>query len=130
MTGSLQLTALYALPLTLLFVTLGSRVAMTRIRKKIGVGFNDDKELMQIAGAHNNAAENIPLALLLLAMLELQDGPAMLIHGCGIILVIARFAHAYGVSRIAGLSPGRRYGIIATWFLMLFMAGANAYLAL
>lgn len=71
---------------------------------------------------HANAIENLPLALLLLMLLEMHGIPAHWLHGLGATLVVARVLHAWGFSRRKGPSFGRFFGTIATWLMMLAMA--------
>ncbi len=122
-------TALYAAVLTTLMIALAFRVAATRRVKRIGVGDGGSKTLLMYKSAHENAVDNIPLALLLLLMLELQGASALLLHATGSALVTARLAHAWGISHSPGHSRGRFYGIIATWILLGWMGIANLVIA-
>lgn len=125
----ISITILYAAALTVLFVTLAFRVAMLRRKHKIGVGYGKEITLLRAKSAHENAADNTALALLLLLMLELQGVDAPLMHALGLSLLAARLMHAVGISRVAGHSAGRFYGILLTWALLCLMAGLNLYMA-
>ncbi|WP_455235243.1 MAPEG family protein [Thiogranum longum] len=116
-------TAIYVLPLTLLFIGLGMRVALLRLSKRIGIGDDGDRRLAMAIGAHINAAENIPIAVLLLFMLELQGTAVWLLHVLGAVLLVARLIHALGVSRHPFLSFGRLWGMIGTWLPLGLMSG-------
>ena len=49
--------------------------------------------------AHGNFSEYVPLALLLLALVEGNNAaPAFLIAALGTVLVLARFSHAWGIA--------------------------------
>ena len=48
---------------------------------------------------HGNFAEYVPLALLLIAFVEMRGLPYWLIHLLAIVLLIGRLIHAYGVSQ-------------------------------
>lgn len=117
----LIVTPLYAGILLSLMLALGMRVGTLRRKFRIGIGTEKSKPLAKAVGAHANAAENIPAAILLMALLELTGHAAWLLHAIGVILVIARIFHALGVSRHAGYSSGRFYGILVSWGLMLGM---------
>jgi uncharacterized protein len=117
------ITALYAGLLTILLIVLGVRVVLCRGASKLGLGEGDDSMLRKRVRVHGNAAENIPLALLLLLLLELIGTAPTVLHGFGVVLVLARVLHASGLSRSAGYSFGRFYGILGTWLAMLAMAG-------
>jgi len=58
----------------------------------------------------------------LLLILELDGTRAWVLHVCGITLVVARLAHAWGVSHHSGLSSGRTIGTSLTFLLLLAMA--------
>jgi uncharacterized membrane protein YecN with MAPEG domain len=115
-------TSLYAALLTLLVLVLGTRVAMRRFAARIGLGEGDDKVLRARVRVHGNAVENIPLALILMLLLELGGASAAWLHGCGIALLIGRLSHAWGVSRSSGATVQRGAGVLLTWGAMLCMA--------
>ena len=64
---------------------------------------------------HGNAIEYVPLALILMLIVELGGASRMLLHACGIALVAARIVHAYGLTRTAGASTGRVLGTTVTF---------------
>lgn len=117
-----MITLLYAGLCTLLVMVLALRVVRWRFRHKIGIGDGGDNELMRRVRVHANAVENLPLALILLGGLELNGYPDPIIHGLGATLLFARLAHAWGLSRSSGTSPGRFFGTLVTWLLMIVMA--------
>lgn len=89
----------YAALLALLFVMLSVRTLRTRRRLKIAVGDGGNDEMLRAMRVHANFAEYAPLTLLVLLMLELQGAPAELVHGLGVLLLVGRSVHAWGVSR-------------------------------
>jgi uncharacterized membrane protein YecN with MAPEG domain len=118
----MRITSLYAALCALLIVVLGLRVAYYRFSRKVGVGDNGDRALIKLIRAHGNAVENVPIALLLLLLLELNQTQPAWIHAGGIVLVIGRIAHAIGLSRSTGASLARVIGTLLTWTLILVMA--------
>lgn len=122
MTGP-TITPLYAAILALLFVGLTLRVVRLRWKFKVGIGTGDERDLAKAIRAHGNAAETIPLALLLMLLVELGQVPAVALHSAGIALVAGRCAHAFGLSQHAGTSPGRMFGMLLTLLVVLFLAG-------
>lgn len=118
-----MITLLYAGLCTALVVVLAIRIALWRYRHRIGLGDGGDRELLKRVRAHGNAVENMPLALLLLAGMELNGYGADVIHGFGGLFLFSRIAHAWGVSHSSGTSKGRFFGMLFTWLLMLTMAG-------
>lgn len=118
---NLVVTPLYAGILICLLVILGLRVGGLRRKLGVGIGTGNNKLLAKAVGAHCNAAENIPAAILLMLLIEHTGHAPWLLHTVGTLLVIARLLHAFGVSQHEGYSTGRFYGIITTWVLMLGM---------
>jgi uncharacterized membrane protein YecN with MAPEG domain len=106
----------------LLIVFLGVRIAYYRFSRKIGVGDGGDKELIKRVRAHGNTIENVPIGLLLLLILELNQTLPLWLHVFGILLVVGRVAHAWGLSRHTGASLARMIGTSFTWIAILVMA--------
>lgn len=118
----MRITAIYAALAALLVLVLAARVVIARNARKIGIGDGGDRDLVKRIRAHANALENLPLALLLLLLLELNQTQPVVLHGFGIVLIVARVAHAIGLSRSSGYSAGRFSGTALTWLAMLAMA--------
>lgn len=118
----MRITGLYAAILTLLILGLAVRVMLIRRRTRIGLGDGGDRSVACAIRAHGNATEYVPLALILLLVLELNQTVPMLLHAFGIVLVIARIVHAFGLSRAAGNSAGRAVGAGLTLVVTGLMA--------
>lgn len=96
-------------------------------QKLIVTKSDDDGILQRKVRAFGNFMEYVPLALLLILILELINSPAWLLWLLGIVLTIARIAHAWGVIKIYGPSPYRAIGFFLTWFVYLLSAVACTY---
>jgi uncharacterized membrane protein YecN with MAPEG domain len=83
-----------------------------------------DGILQRKVRAHSNFTEYVPLALLLIIALELMNAASVLIWFLGSCLTIARIAHAWGLIKTYGPSPGRAFGFFLTWFVYLIGGGA------
>jgi uncharacterized protein len=91
--------------LTLLFAGLCAllQTALTalviRRRAQAGVSLQDggDQQLIERIRAHGNFVETAPMALLLMALLEMNGLAVGLIWGFGAMLVAGRTLHAYGL---------------------------------
>jgi uncharacterized membrane protein YecN with MAPEG domain len=118
----MRITGLYAALATLLILLLAVRVIAYRRTHKIGLGDGNDSELRKRIRAHGNAIEYLPFGLVLLLLLELNQTLPLLLHIFGIVLIMARLAHAWGVSRHGGVSPGRMVGVVLTIGVLLAMA--------
>ena len=127
----LPITALYASLLAALVMVLAALVVAIRKGAKIGLGDAGNQALQVRIRAHANALENIPLALILLALAELNGLSPILLHLAGLSLLVARIAHAYGFMATQGqYSRGRFFGTLATWLVILGLALANFLLAM
>jgi uncharacterized membrane protein YecN with MAPEG domain len=118
----LPVTSLYAALATLLLIGLAARIPRLRRRHQVGIGDGDRPDLALAVRVHANAAENIPVALLLLALLELQGGAPAGLHAAGGTLLLGRILHARGLGRSRGVSHGRFWGMALTWLALLGMA--------
>ena len=111
----------YAATLALFYVYLSVRTIGFRRKAKVSVGDGGDDGLLRAIRVHGNFAEYVPIALILIALIEAQDGPASLVHGLGALLIAARVAHAYGLS--TRQAPGKyRVGGTAGTFTTLIIA--------
>ena len=127
----LRFAPMYAGLLAILIIYLGYRVTVFRRAEKKSTEQIDCSVKMRCAiRAHANALENIPIALLLLLMLELNHLNPILIHVVGGMLLLGRLLHAWGLSRYDGPSFGRFYGMILTWLSILAMAILNIWIIL
>jgi uncharacterized membrane protein YecN with MAPEG domain len=107
----------------LLLLGLAVLVVARRRSAKIGIGVRDDRELERRVRAHGNAAEYVPVALLLLLVAEMSGLGGTWLHAAGIALFGSRLAHAFGLTRSAGTSPGRLVGTLGTWIVILALSG-------
>ena len=122
---SAPITGLYAALCALVVLALALRVILLRWSTKTGIGDGGDRRLARAIRIHGNAVEYVPLALILLLLAELSGASPSLLHGCGIVLVVARIAHALGLARTAGVSIGRSLGVTATFAVILVLAWIN-----
>ncbi|MES2672255.1 MAG: MAPEG family protein, partial [Pseudomonadota bacterium] len=91
-----KITLLFASLHILLMLVLAVRVVMHRRAHRIGIGHGGDKDLARKVRAHGNFIEYVPVALLILGLLELSGLGATWLWGLGGTLLLARVLHAYG----------------------------------
>lgn len=127
---ALPITSLYAALCGLLILTLSARVVFLRRSARIGIGTGDHPELTRRIRVHGNAIETIPIALILLLLAEAGGSALWLLHGCGAGLVLSRLLHAIGLTQSAGYSPGRFWGTLLSWIVMLALSLALLFNAL
>lgn len=117
-----HITGLYAALGALLIIALAARVIWLRNTEKVGIGAGGNERLARAIRAHANAVEYLPIALLLLLILDLDQTRPWLLHLFGVVLIVARVLHAIGLSGSAGLSFGRTVGIALTLLMTMVMA--------
>ncbi len=103
MTDAIIYTACYAGLLALLYIYLSFRVIGQRRKHKISYGDKNKegktiRELALAITVHNNAGQYIPVFLLLLFFVEFQQFSTTLVNGAGVIFVVGRLLHAYGMT--------------------------------
>ena len=89
---------------------------------RVGIGDGGHDTLARAIRVHANAVEWAVPVLFLLLVAELNRASPLLLHACGIALVVARVLHGFGLSRRSGLSPGRFAGIAITWTVLIVLA--------
>lgn len=125
----LPVTALYATILAFIMLKLAYQVIQVRQRHKSGLGYKQE-DLLIAGRIHGNASEYIPITLILFALAELNGASNIILHGIGIIFIIARIAHARGFLISKGLThPGRYWGVVATFLTMIILGLINLYLS-
>ncbi|CAN5650563.1 MAPEG family protein [soil metagenome] len=123
---SLLFVALHAL----LLIGLSLSVVVQRRSARVGIGDGGDPLLARRIRAQANFIEYVPLALLLLALLEMGGLGLPWAWGFGSVLLLGRVLHAVGLSGSAGTSKGRFYGTLLTWVVLVAMALSGTWLAL
>lgn len=119
-----MITSFYAGLLSVFYVVLALNVVRFRRKFNVSLGDNNQEELQRAIRVHSNFAEFVPLALILLFLVETSigsDNPT-LIHMIGIVLFIARVFHAYGVNSGNKKLRYRAIGMLLTLLTMLTMA--------
>ncbi|NVK18957.1 MAG: MAPEG family protein [Methylocystaceae bacterium] len=115
----LNVTPIYAVLLTLLYITLTIRIIKARWAHKVSFMDGGVDELTRAIRAHGNFIEYVPLCLLLMAFGELNGASDWTVHITGAILLISRILHS--ISLVKGILKMRIWGMTAT-FLSLTSA--------
>jgi len=119
-----SITLLYAGVLGLLAVLLANLVLYVRLRAASQPAWRPDATLRVQA----NFVENVPMALVLLFLLEQAGLGAVALHALGGALVACRLLHAWGMSRNPGANYPRLIGAQGTFLLLSVMSVAAVYL--
>jgi len=127
---TLSITPFYAALLAVLFIVLSFRVIFFRREEKISLGDGNNPALRARIRVHANFAEYVPLALLLMLMVELQRGSVILLHILGLMLLVGRSGYSWGVSQHPQNFTLRISGMVLTFSAIALGALANLWLAL
>ncbi len=124
---TLPITGLWAAILSILLVGLAYRVVRLRMKYRIGLLDGGHLELTQAIRVHGNAIEWIPIFLILLACTESHQLAPLWLHAAGLLFLIARSLHIYGITSTSGRSFGRLYGMVGTFSVIFALAGYNVF---
>lgn len=125
-----SVTALYAALAGFMVLGLAGLVVKARWRYGTSLGIGTEPGMERAVRVHANFIEYVPLALLLLLVAELNGISASLLHAAGILLLVSRTLHAYGLSQRSGRSFGRFYGTAGTWLTLLLLSVSLLYATL
>ena len=106
----------------ILLIWLAGRVSRLRRQFKISLGDGGNEAMLRRIRAHANYAENMPIVLILLGLLELAGGDKRILWGAGIAFILARILHAFGMDRPSP-SRMRLIGMVASTLVLLGLAG-------
>lgn len=109
------ITPLYAAIFALFQVYLSWRVVTLRNKYQVRMGDGGHTELTGAVRVHGNLIEYLPLALLLLLLLEFIGFSGWIIHAMGLLFLTARLLHLKGIHDPAGASMSRKIGTRLTW---------------
>jgi uncharacterized membrane protein YecN with MAPEG domain len=94
----LLVTAIIASVLTIIFIRLSFAVIGLRRENQVALGSGGHDDLERAIRAQGNFAEYVPIAIILIACLELNGAPWLLVAIPGITLIIGRLIHAKGIN--------------------------------
>ena len=110
-----MITLFYASLLTLLALTLAFLTGRQRFKTGTNLGLGEDFGMLQITRAHGNLIENALFFLVLLFLLEtVAQIPNIYLLIMGDVFLLARLAHAYGITRPEAKSIFRMLGTLGS----------------
>lgn len=119
----MNITILYTALLAILFVVLSVRTIRLRRSLKIGVGDAGNYKMLRAIRVHSNFSEYVPLAVLLIFFVESKSNHPIFIHCLGLVLLVGRISHAYGVSQYKEKFIFRIFGMVMTFTVILTCSG-------
>jgi uncharacterized protein len=124
---TLSITALYAGILALIVVALAVNVTVHRTKLKVPLGDGGNPEMLRMIRVHANAIEYLPLALVLMALYEINGGSHTLLHVAGIVLIIGCILQSWNMWNTARAGFGRIAGQSSTWLTIVALAVLNLW---
>lgn len=110
-----MLTLFYASSLTILALVLSFLTGRQRFKTETNLGLGDDFGMLQITRAHGNLIENALFFLILMFLLEtVAEVSSVSLMVLGDIFLLARIAHAYGITRSEAKSIFRMLGTLGS----------------
>jgi uncharacterized membrane protein YecN with MAPEG domain len=83
----------------LLNIWLARRVGQMRMAHKISIGDGGNEALIARMRAQANFIEYTPFVLILIGLIELAEGSRLWLWIVGVVYVLARIAHGFGMDR-------------------------------
>ena len=121
----LLITSIIAALLTIIFIKLSFAVIGLRRKNKVGLGSGGHEDLERAIRAQGNFAEYVPFGLILIACLELNGAPALLVLIPGIALIIGRLIHAIGINTPPPDFSKRVLGMKFTFYTLITLVALN-----
>lgn len=132
-TFGVPVTATFALPLSLYYVFLQIRVTMKRISTRTSLATSSqapDDPLLAAFRTQANFAENVPLALILAGMVELNGGNKTVLASMLAVFVAGRIMHGEMGLMVKGAGGiGRPIGFFSTLVTHVGLAVYGCWLA-
>ena len=116
--ATLSITPFYIAILGILFFPFTLRVGLYRVKNNISIGDGQDEELIKRNRGQGNFIETVPLAVILILLMELLGASSTWLHALGVLLVGGRLLHYLGITGL-GTFLCRPIGMFATMTIYL-----------
>ena len=109
----ISITPMYVAVLGVLFIPFTLRVGLYRVKNSIDIGDGKDNTLIKLNRGQGNFIETVPLAVILLIVMEILGASSTWLHTLGALLVVGRCLHYVGITG-AGPAICRPLGMFST----------------
>ena len=109
-----MITPLYAGLFGLMHCALICYVVFGRWRYQVSLGDGGEKMLRRRIRAHGNFIENVPIALILLFLVEKQGLGTIWLHSAGGLLLLGRLLHVLGLAQKRSANRTRQVAMVLT----------------
>lgn len=99
------------------------------LRYKVRSGRRGADTAERISRVQGNFLEYVPMALILLWLVEAGGAPAAVVHATGSVLLLARLLHAWGLGSTPAPNYPRMVGALLTFVVLASLGVTALYLA-
>lgn len=118
-----MVSALYVVLGAIFIIKFSLDVVRLRRQYRVSIGDGGVSDLQLAIRVHGNAVENIPIAVMLLVMMEMNGADMVLLHLLGVLFFLGRLMHFHGLRSRTLL--WRRNGMILTLLSLFGMVVTN-----
>lgn len=120
----LTVTSLYAVLLTVGMLILFVMVSKIRASAGVSIGDGGNVQLLERIRRHGNFMEWVPITLILMTLAEVQGVSSSWLHAAGILTVVGRIIHPFGLRANAPAHPLRIIGNSGDFLAMFILITA------
>ena len=126
----MPITLTFASVFALFALVLSFRAGSFRAKAGISILFGEpaNMELAQRVRVHQNFLEYVPMILIVMGAIEANGGSPTFLYVAGDVLIIARIAHAIGLTHGNMMHKGRLIGAGGTALVTLATAGYGLWI--
>jgi len=121
--NALPILSFYAAGLALVHIGLSAAVVRQCLAHEVSLGDGGHDDLQVAQRRLANFAEHVPIALILIALVEWNGAAPALVHALGATLVASRMLHPMGLGTEFGVRLPRVVGFSGT--CLVLVAGAS-----
>lgn len=121
----LVVTSIFASTLTAIYIKLALNVISLRRKNQVSLGDGGVDDLEKAIRAHGNFSEYVPISLILMGCLELNQAPWWLVSIFGLSLTIGRLLHFLGMKDLPPDFSKRILGMQLTLNTLIALAVLN-----
>ncbi len=122
---TLPVTALTAAILAIMILLTAIATVRQRFKSSAAFGLDDaNQPLVSAARSHGNLTEHAPMAVIMIALLEMVPVNHLALTGVAVLFLAARAAHIIGLHQPVldkGPPPARALGVIGTWVTYIIL---------
>lgn len=123
-------TIFYAGIYGLLLLVLSLNIFREYVKVAFGMAAEHEDRWKRAERAQHSFVEFVPICIVMMFLIELHGAPGFILHALGLMLLIARIFHAYGVGRGNASDILRLIGTQTTYLVLMISSLASVYYAL